>query len=117
MAKTEGLVQYEVAAQKRNEHYEMVLRVSENRGARGKTKLLGEAYSMTSEQPFIYFKVVNGETEEEVYKEFLKLLVFRGFLPVQYRTKAASKTSDWKPVSLDGLDLAKIMEQEGQTSG
>jgi hypothetical protein len=114
MGKIEGLVQYEVEVQKNGTLVVIVLWVSMNRGARGKKKIIGEAYAKTPDQPQIYFRVTNGTSEGAVYNDFLRLLVFRGYLPLRFRTKFEGKFRDWESVSLVGLDVEEVLEHEGR---
>lgn len=114
MAETRGNKQYEIEAQKRQRIYNLELFVSVTRGPRGKKKLRGEALTKDTETPAIYFCVTEGDSEEEICQNFLRLLVHRGYLPVRVRTQdePGKRYGEWKPVSLDGIDISRVLEAE-----
>ena len=111
------IVQYDVLAQRRGDDDIIRLWLSTARGARGKKKLIGEAQTVNSEQPHIYFKVGEGGDAETVFRNFLKLLVHRGYLPKQsrHRTSLTGRWTDWSAIPLEHVDeqsLEKVKEHE-----
>lgn len=119
MSDKKGVSQYEVDAVKRGKKYHVNLWVTLTRGARGKKKLLGEAFTKDTETPAINFLVPEGKTEDEIYQTFLRLLVHRGFMPkmFRYRDSTKGKFGQWKPVSLDDIDgVDKVKENEAKNA-
>ena len=114
MPEPRKICQYEVSAQKQFKKYRIVLWVSLNQGPRGKKNYLGEARTKDTVTPMIYFKVSKGSDKEQVYNNFLRLLVHRGYLPLKSRQREAvlAKWSDWKIIPHKGLDVKKVLEQE-----
>ncbi|MBN1947834.1 MAG: hypothetical protein JW797_19365 [Bradymonadales bacterium] len=118
MAETKGLRQYQVEAQKRGQKTILNLWVSLIRGPRGQKKLLGEAYTTNPDHPMIYFRVVNAETEDEVYQEFLRLLVHRAYLPLRFRQLENNRYGEWGSCDCTGIeDIERVMELEGLKGG
>lgn len=116
MPETKGLVQYQVEAQKRRQKTTLNLWVSQIRGPRGRKKLLGEAYTKDSNTPAIYFRVDNAKKEDDVYEEFLRLLVHRGYLPTKVRQLKENRFDEWKDIeygSIEAPDLTRVLQQEG----
>ena len=114
MAETKGLRQYQVEMQKLGKKSSINLWVSLIRGPRGKKRLLGEGYTKNPDHPFIYFRVVNAKDEDEVYQEFLRLLIHRGYLPLKFRPLEGERYGGWETCDLSGIeDAAKVMETEG----
>ncbi len=112
------IVHYEVQAQSRGTDSVIRLWLSTTRGSRGKKMLVGEAQTVSSEQPHIWFKVGGGDTEDGVFRNFLALLVHRGYLPKQarHRFSVDGKWEPWEPVDLahvDGESLGMVQEHEG----
>ena len=84
------------------------------RGARGKKKLLGEAFVRTVYQPMIHFKVFDEESVESLYRKFLQQMVHRGYQPIQYRERDLDdRLSQWKPCDLSVVDTTDIEASEG----
>lgn len=114
-----GVSQFEVDAVKRQKHYHINLWITLTRGARGKQKLFGEAFTKDTETPAINFLVPEGKTEEDIYQTFLALLVHRGFMPnsFRYRDSTDGVFSNWKPVSLAGIEgVDKVKENEAKNA-
>ncbi|MBQ8036598.1 MAG: hypothetical protein IJ268_06340, partial [Proteobacteria bacterium] len=65
----------------------IVLMLTVVRGARGKRKLLGEAFARTVYQPVIHFKVFDEVSVESLFTRFLQQLIHRGYRPIQYRER------------------------------
>lgn len=83
------------------------------RGARGRKKLLGEAFARTIYQPIIHFKVFDEVSVESLFSRFLQQLVHRGYRPVQYRElDLDDHLSAWKPCDLDTLDNTDLKRGE-----
>ncbi|MFA5624337.1 MAG: hypothetical protein WC966_04695 [Bradymonadales bacterium] len=83
------------------------------RGARGKRKLLGEAFTRTMFHPIIHFKVFDDKSVESLFKRFLLQLVHRGYRPVQYREMDLEKHfSPWKPCDLSIFDPDALAERQ-----
>lgn len=83
------------------------------RGARGRKKLLGEAFARTIYQPIIHFKVFDEVSVESLFSRFLQQLVHRGYRPVQYRElDLDDHLSAWKPCNLDTLDNTDLKRGE-----
>ena len=83
------------------------------RGARGRRKLLGEAFARTVYQPIIHFKVFDEESVESLFNRFLQQLIHRGYKPVQYRERDLdNRLSAWKPCILDSLDETDLKRGE-----
>ena len=83
------------------------------RGARGKKKLLGEAFARTIYQPLIHFKVFDEESVESLYNKFLQQMIHRGYQPIQYRERDLDdRLSEWKPCDLSKLDKTDIERGE-----
>ena len=119
MADKKGVSQYEVEAVKRQKHYFINLWINLTRGARGKKKLLGEAFTNDTETPAINFVVPEGKTEEEIFQTFLRLLVHRGFMPKLYRYRETNKGEfdKWKAVPLDDVEgVDKVKENEAKNA-
>jgi hypothetical protein len=114
VAETAGLKQYQVEAQKLGRTSKINLWVSMIRGPKGKTRLLGEAYTKHLDNPMVYFRVVNAEKEDEVYDEFLRLLVYRGYLPLQFRTLVNDTYGSWEPCDLKNIDTSRVLETENK---
>ena len=84
------------------------------RGARGKKKILGEAFVRTVYQPMIHFKVFDEESVESLYRKFLQQMVHRGYQPIQYRERDLDdRLSQWKPCDLSVVDTTDIEASEG----
>jgi hypothetical protein len=101
---TEGVTQFEVEVQKLGKKELLRLRVSVIRGPRGKTKMVGEAYTVTPNHPFINFRVVNANDEAGVFHEFLRLLFHRGYLPLRMREIVKWRGQEWKPIDYSGIE-------------
>ena len=114
MPEPRKICQYEVSVQKQLKKYEIVLWVSLNQGPRGKKTFLGEARTKDTLTPMIYFKVSKGNDKEQVYDNFLRLLVHRGYLPLKSREREAvmAQWSDWNTVPHKDLNVKKLLEQE-----
>lgn len=83
------------------------------RGARGKRKLLGEAFARTIYQPIIHFKVFDEVSVESLFSRFLQQLIHRGYRPVQYRERdLEDRLSSWKPCNLESLDETDLKRGE-----
>lgn len=83
------------------------------RGARGKRKLLGEAFARTMYQPIIHFKVFDDVSVESLFSRFLQQLIHRGYRPVQYRERDLDDyLSPWKPCNIEGLDDTDLKRGE-----
>ncbi len=109
-AKSQDKIQIEVEVQKRGRKTAVVLWISTTRGARGKKKLLGEARTRDSETPAIHFKVTEGETIEELYQNFLRLLIHRGYKPLRGRGRDSltGPWDEWESCDLGGVDDAEV---------
>lgn len=117
VSETSGITQYEVEAQKGGKREVLDLRVSVVRSPRGLKKLLGEAYVKTPTVPMIYFKITNATSEEGVFNDFLRLLLYRGYLPLRFRTFLVDgRKSKWDQVSLEGMDAKTVIEHERSAS-
>ena len=120
MAETKGVTQYEVEIQKQLQKRTILLHVSLIRGPRGKKKMVGEARSKTPQQPAIEFKVVNCSAEPEVFAQFLRTLVHRGYLPLQYREvkkggEGDPVLGDWAAVDANSIEgIEDVVEQEAR---
>ena len=91
----------------------IVLMLTVVRGARGKRKLLGEAFARTVYQPVIHFKVFDDDSVESLFSRFLQQLIHRGYRPVQYRERDLDdRLSDWKPCNLAQLDNTDLIRGE-----
>ena len=85
------------------------------RGARGRKKLLGEAFARTVYQPIIHFKVFDDVSVESLFTRFLQQLIHRGYRPVQYRERDLDdQLSGWKLCDISGLDDSDL--QRGEAS-
>ena len=83
------------------------------RGARGKRKLLGEAFVRTVYHPVIHFKVFDETSVESLFLRFLQQLIHRGYRPIQYRERDLdNRLSAWKPCDLSVLDDADLKRGE-----
>jgi hypothetical protein len=83
------------------------------RGARGRRKLLGEAFARTVYQPIIHFKVFDEVSVESLFSRFLQQLIHRGYRPIQYRERDLDDhLSSWKPCDLSGLDDTDLKRGE-----
>ena len=83
------------------------------RGARGKRKLLGEAFARTIYQPIIHFKVFDDVGLESLFSRFLQQLIHRGYRPVQYRERDLDDhLSSWKPCDIASLDDTDLKRAE-----
>lgn len=83
------------------------------RGARGKRKLLGEAFARTIYQPIIHFKVFDEVGVESLFSRFLQQLIHRGYRPIQYRERdLEDRLSSWKPCNLESLDETDLKRGE-----
>ncbi len=79
------------------------------RGARGRRKLLGEAYARTIFQPIIHFKVFDEKGIESLEMRFLQQLIHRGYLPLRMRRMDLDDLyEDWRECDLSSLDLSSI---------
>ncbi len=90
------------------------------RGARGKRKLLGEAFVRTVYQPLIHFKVFDEVSVESLFTRFLQQLIHRGYRPIQYREKDLDEhLSPWKPCDMSALDSSDLdrAEEAGMNIG
>lgn len=90
------------------------------RGARGKKRLLGEAFTRTIYQPLIQFKVFDEENVDSLFAKFLQQLIHRGYQPIQYRTRDLDdRLSEWKPCDLAMLDKTDLerAEKDGMDIG
>lgn len=88
------------------------------RGARGKRKLLGEAFTRTMFHPIIHFKVFDETSVESLFKRFLLQLVHRGYRPVQYREMDLEQHySPWKPCDLSIFDAEELSAQQDAGMG
>ena len=86
------------------------------RGARGKRKLLGEAFVRTVYQPLIHFKVFDEVSVESLFSRFLQQLIHRGYRPIQYREKDLDDhLTAWKPCDLSELDSTDL--ERGEDAG
>lgn len=115
MADKKGVAQYEVEATKRGRRYGIDLWIALTRGARGKKKLTGEAYTKNTEIPAISFKIPEGKDEGEILITFVKLLVHRGYLPVRqrFRVHGDAPWEDWEAINIDNIDGSeKVREME-----
>ena len=91
----------------------IVLMLTVVRGARGKRKLLGEAFARTVYQPVIHFKVFDEESVESLFSRFLQQLIHRGYRPVQYRERDLDeRLSEWKPCDISALDNTDLKRGE-----
>ena len=91
----------------------IILMLAVVRGARGKRKLLGEAFARTVYQPVIHFKVFDENSVESLFSRFLQQLIHRGYRPVQYRERDLDdRLSEWKPCNLDELDSSDLKRGE-----
>ncbi|MBR4986381.1 MAG: hypothetical protein IKY83_11660 [Proteobacteria bacterium] len=91
----------------------IVLMLTVVRGARGKRKLLGEAFARTVYQPVIHFKVFDEVSVESLFTRFLQQLIHRGYRPIQYRERDLDDhLSSWKPCDLTGLDDTDLKRGE-----
>lgn len=83
------------------------------RGARGRRKLLGEAFARSIYQPVIHFKVFDDTGLETLFLRFLQQLVHRGYRPIQFREKDLDdRLSGWKPCDLSLLDSSDLERGE-----
>lgn len=83
------------------------------RGARGRRKMLGEAFARSIYQPVIHFKVFDDHGVETLFLRFLQQLVHRGYRPVQYREKDLDdRLTSWKPCDLSLLDSSDLERGE-----
>lgn len=83
------------------------------RGARGRRKLLGEAFARSIYQPVIHFKVFDDTGVETLFLRFLQQLVHRGYRPIQFREKDLdNRLSGWKPCDLSLLDSSDLERGE-----
>ena len=83
------------------------------RGARGRRKLLGEAFARTAYQPVIHFKVFDEQSVESLFNRFLQQLIHRGYRPVQYRERDLDDCLGvWKPCDLSALDSTDLEHGE-----
>lgn len=83
------------------------------RGARGRRKLLGEAFARSIYQPVIHFKVFDDTGIETLFLRFLQQLVHRGYRPIQFREKDLDdRLSGWKPCDLSLLDSSDLERGE-----
>ncbi|MCL2326510.1 MAG: hypothetical protein FWC40_08470 [Proteobacteria bacterium] len=86
------------------------------RGARGKRKLLGEAFARTIYQPIVHFKVFDETSVESLFSRFLQQLIHRGYRPIQYRERDLdNRLSAWKPCDLSALDDTDL--ERGEKAG
>ncbi|MBQ9243060.1 MAG: hypothetical protein IJ165_07510 [Proteobacteria bacterium] len=91
----------------------IVLMLTVVRGARGKRKLLGEAFARTVYQPVIHFKVFDEVSVESLFTRFLQQLIHRGYRPIQYRERDLDDhLSSWKPCDLSQLDDSDLKRGE-----
>ena len=91
----------------------IILMLAVVRGARGKRKLLGEAFARTVYQPVIHFKVFDENSVESLFARFLQQLIHRGYRPVQYRERDLDdRLSAWKPCDLSALDSTDLKRGE-----
>jgi len=115
VGETKGIVRYEVETQKQLKKGEISLLVSVIRGPRGKQKTVGEASTRSPDHPYIWFRITNADNEEAVLKEFLRLLVHRGYLPLRMKAKKGGKTTAWKPVDTTGVEgIDEVLQQEAR---
>jgi len=109
--------QFEVSVQKRGKPYSIDLWCAMTRGARGKKKLVAEAFGRDTETPVINFKINEGKDPDELFTTFVRLLVHRGFLPLKSRSRlsAAAPWTKWKKIDIDGVEgAAEVREAEGR---
>lgn len=86
------------------------------RGARGRKKLLGEAFARTMYQPIIHFKVFDEVSVDSLFSRFLQQLIHRGYRPIQYRERDLDDhLSAWKPCQLESLDDTDL--KRGENAG
>ena len=91
----------------------IILMLTVVRGARGKRKLLGEAFARTVYQPVIHFKVFDEDSVESLFSRFLQQLIHRGYRPVQYRERDLDdRLSEWKPCDISALDNTDLKRGE-----
>ena len=89
------------------------------RGARGKRKLLGEAYVRTVYHPIIHFKCFDEDSVDSLLHRFLLQLIYRGYRPIQYRMRDLENYySEWKLCTLDEDELSPLEhKKEGMDIG
>ena len=94
----------------------VVLMLTVVRGARGKRKLLGEAFVRTVYIPIIHFKVFDENSVESLFMRFLQQLIHRGYRPIQYRERDLDdRLSEWKPCDLSALDSSDLERAENNS--
>ena len=115
MGETKGILRYEVEIQKQLKKGEISLLVSVIRGPRGKTKTVGEATTRTPSQPYIWFRITNAKDEKGVFREFLRLLVHRGYLPLRVKELKDGVYSDWVPTDTTGIEgIDEVLAHEAK---
>lgn len=91
----------------------IVLMLTIVRGARGRRKLLGEAFARTAYQPVIHFKVFDEQSVESLFYRFLQQLIHRGYRPIQFRERDLDNClSEWRPCDLSRLDSTDLERGE-----
>ena len=88
------------------------------RGARGKRKLLGEAFTRQVYHPIIHFKVFDDHGLDTLFPRFLQQLIHRGYRPIQYREcDFDGRYSGWKACDLTALDTTSLERGEDASLG
>jgi hypothetical protein len=113
VAETKGIVQYEVELQKACKKDIVALNVAVVRGPRGKKKMVGESATKSPSLPYIWFKITSAATPEEVYHEFLRLVVHRGYLPLRVLEIKDGLRGKWTPCDTTGIDgIEEVLQNE-----
>ena len=99
---------YQVEVEKRGTTEIINLVVSTVRGARGRRKLLGEAFVRDPYTPVTYFRVKHAKDVQDLHDRFVRQLILQGFEPKRSRRQVDGRFEDWGAIDPTRFDLSVL---------